>query len=64
MDNIAEKQGAIFAGKTAVVLGTILLVGYIVFAGLVGVDRAQRARLETINAPSVAGDHAEMMEKK
>jgi len=50
------EQEGLFAGKTALILGSVLLVGFTILAGFAALDRAQRSRLEQLPDPSALND--------
>jgi len=54
MSNQPQKE--IYAGKTALVFGAVLLAGFATLSTLAAFDRRDRATLERLDAPSAAGD--------
>jgi len=55
MNDPIEAKTPVFGGKAAAIFGGIFLGAFVICAVLVGLDQAQRTRLETIvPQPSIA----------
>lgn len=54
MSNLDENR--LFAGKSAAILGGVLLVGFAVLSTLAAVDRNARPRLEEMREPTAVAD--------
>lgn len=48
MNESTEAKTVLFGGKAAAILGGIFLGAFVICAVLVGLDRAERTRLETV----------------
>jgi len=56
---MSEEREGLFAGKTALILGSILVCSFAVLAGLAALDRAQRPQLEQMTDSSALKDPVE-----
>lgn len=56
---MSEEREGLFAGRTALILGSVLVCLFAVLACLAAFDRAQRPRLEQLSDPSALNDPVE-----
>lgn len=52
MSEPQDSKAPLFGGKAAVILGSVFLALYALFAVWLGMDKAQRPQLETVQAMS------------